>query len=203
VANENFPGGVSIFLNPGNGIFPNDPSFIYFAGTNPVSIAVADLNGDGILDLAVANVNSDSVSVLFGNGNGTFRDTIAYVAGGFPISIAAGDFFQHLDGRLDLITADIASNEVAVIENVGALRPGPPGGASPLLGMSSSSAVAGVTAGSKSIAPSDLDDFFTALGAADTRPVFRQSDAQVAFDGWQPALRVRRIQDDDTFSIYF
>ena len=45
----------------------------YGVGTRPVSTAVGDLNGDGKLDLAVANAFSNSVSVLLGNGDGTFQ----------------------------------------------------------------------------------------------------------------------------------
>src|SRR5262249_44327363 len=44
VTNENFPGGVTVFLNDGNGAFSR--SNTYFAGTNPHSIVLADLNGD-------------------------------------------------------------------------------------------------------------------------------------------------------------
>jgi len=43
------------------------------AGSNPYSVAVGDFNGDGVQDLAVANINSANVSVLRGNGDGTFR----------------------------------------------------------------------------------------------------------------------------------
>src|ERR1700687_1415547 len=43
------------------------------AGINPISVAVGDFNGDGVQDLAVANLNSDNVSVLLGNGDGSFQ----------------------------------------------------------------------------------------------------------------------------------
>src|SRR5256886_11486970 len=62
------------------------------AGKNPLSIAVGDFDGDTRLDLAV--VNADSVSVLLGNGDGTFQTAVNYDAGSYPSSVVAGD----LDG---------------------------------------------------------------------------------------------------------
>src|SRR5262249_35571397 len=64
----------------------------YPVGTNPNSVAVEDFNGDGIPDLAVAN-GSGSVSILLGNGNGTFRAAGAPIQLGHdPTSIAFGGF---------------------------------------------------------------------------------------------------------------
>src|SRR5262249_32962226 len=60
-------------------------------GTNPFSVATADLNGDGKPDLAVANYNSNSVSVLLNNGNGTFAAKADYPTGSLPRSIVAAD----------------------------------------------------------------------------------------------------------------
>ena len=51
------------------------------AGTVPESVAVGDFNGDGTLDLAVANYRSANVSVLLGNGDGTFQAARNYAAG--------------------------------------------------------------------------------------------------------------------------
>jgi hypothetical protein len=72
------------------------------AGSNPVSVAVGDFNGDGILDLAVAGGNT--VSVLLGKGDGTFQPAVSYAAGNSPVSVAVGDF--NGDGKLDLAVAD-------------------------------------------------------------------------------------------------
>jgi hypothetical protein len=44
----------------------------FAAGTGPVSVALGDFNGDGKSDLAVANYNSNNVSILLGTGTGTF-----------------------------------------------------------------------------------------------------------------------------------
>jgi FG-GAP-like repeat len=45
---------------------------LYGSGTGPINVATADLNGDGRLDIIVPNFGADTVSVLLGNGDGTF-----------------------------------------------------------------------------------------------------------------------------------
>ena len=74
------------------------------AGTGPQSVAIADLNGDGKADLAVANNNSNNVSVLLGNGNGTFQAAVNYAVGSSPTSVTVGDF--NGDGKTDLAVAN-------------------------------------------------------------------------------------------------
>ena len=65
----------------------------------PVSLTAGDFNGDGNLDLAVSNAVTNSVSILLGNGDGTFRTHVDYPAR-TPGPIVTGDFTR--DGRLDL-----------------------------------------------------------------------------------------------------
>jgi FG-GAP-like repeat len=73
----------------------------FTAGGNPQSVVKGDFNGDGISDLAVANHDSNNVSVLLGNGDGTFKPSMMdFGVGSFPSSIAAADF--NGDGKLDL-----------------------------------------------------------------------------------------------------
>src|SRR5260370_28862703 len=64
-------------------------------------------------DLAVANVFSSDVSVLLGNGDGTFRTAANYPVGTFPSSVAVGDF--NSDGVPDLAVADRYSNNLSVL----------------------------------------------------------------------------------------
>jgi hypothetical protein len=72
----------------------------YAVGGDPISMTVADFNGDGHLDLAVLNYANRMVGVMLGNGDGSFQAT-RYFGEPFPaISVAAGDF--NRDGRLDL-----------------------------------------------------------------------------------------------------
>ena len=63
----------------------------------PDSIVAGDFNGDGQLDLAVANSNSNDISVLLGDGDGTFQPQVIYATGDGPSSLVAGDF--NGDGR--------------------------------------------------------------------------------------------------------
>jgi hypothetical protein len=66
-------------------------------------VATADLNGDGKLDLVVANTGGNTISVLLGNGNGVFKPAIEYTVGTGPAFVAIGDF-NH-DGKPDLAVA--------------------------------------------------------------------------------------------------
>ncbi len=89
------------------------------AHLGPTSIVVADFNGDGNLDIAIANRTSNDVSVLLGKGNGTFNPQVKYSAGAGtdPIAIAAADF--NGDGKPDLVVADSGSKGVSVLMNTG------------------------------------------------------------------------------------
>ncbi len=70
---------VSVLLNNGDGQFA--PKMDYETGTNPQSVFIADLDGDGDNDLAVANRFSDTVSVLLNNGDGQFATKVDYPVG--------------------------------------------------------------------------------------------------------------------------
>jgi FG-GAP-like repeat/Abnormal spindle-like microcephaly-assoc'd, ASPM-SPD-2-Hydin/FG-GAP repeat len=86
----------------------------YSTSQGPTSIAVGDFNGDGKLDVAVAAVLSNSqVSVLLGNGDGTFQSPTNYQSGSGPISIAAADL--NGDGKLDLAVANEYSNSLSIL----------------------------------------------------------------------------------------
>jgi hypothetical protein len=82
-------------------------------GAGPMSVAVGDFNGDGKLDLAVANLASNTVSVLLGDGTGNFTLASSPATGVNPISVAVGDF--NGDGKLDLAVANNASNTVSIL----------------------------------------------------------------------------------------
>ncbi|MBI2264681.1 MAG: VCBS repeat-containing protein [Armatimonadetes bacterium] len=77
-------------------------------------MAIGDLNGDGKLDLAVANGgNRSTVSVLLGNGDGTFQAVVSWSVGAFPRQTAIGDF--NGDGRLDLAVANSNESSVSIL----------------------------------------------------------------------------------------
>ena len=96
------PGLVSILLGSGDGTFST--GLDYAAGIRPHGLVVADLNEDGILDLAIANYGHDYqgsvVTILLGNGDGTFRGPLQYSAGTNLIFVMTGDF--NADGHVDL-----------------------------------------------------------------------------------------------------
>jgi hypothetical protein len=93
----------------------NLPSFYapvsYATDANPAAVVTADFNQDGRLDLAVANSGSNTLSVLLGNGDGTFQAAQNYDTGANPHSVAVGDF--NGDGKLDLATAN--AGDVSVL----------------------------------------------------------------------------------------
>jgi hypothetical protein len=82
-------------------------------GLLPTSVAIGDFNADGHLDLAVANGNSDDVSILRGRGDGTFIPLGAAIVGGSPVAVVVGDF--NRDGRVDIAAARSSSGGVAVL----------------------------------------------------------------------------------------
>src|SRR5882672_4452705 len=89
------------------------PAVTYHSGGYDLSLAVADVNGDGRPDLLVADYDG-SVDVLLGNGDGTFQTVAAYSSGGSaPYSVAVADL--NGDGRPDLAVANFNSNTVGVL----------------------------------------------------------------------------------------
>ena len=105
---------VSILLGKGDGTFQAAVNYGLEGGTpEPASVAVGDFNGDGKLDLVVSNGGRSNVSVLLGNGNGTFQTAVNYGVGSGPYSVAVGDF--NGDGRLDLVAANSGANSVSLL----------------------------------------------------------------------------------------
>ena len=112
------------------------PAMDLAVGASPYSVAMGDFNGDGHLDLAVANGGSNDVSVLLGNGDGTFQAARNFGAGlgGGPLWVAVGDF--NRDGNLDLVVANSSSDSVGVLlgDGHGSFAPAltfPAGGTAP------------------------------------------------------------------------
>jgi len=81
-------------------------------GLSPQTQAIADFNNDGVLDLAVAEYGSDTVSVLLGNGDGTFGTPVHYATDSQPQVPILGDF-NH-DGKIDMAVPCYATNTVSV-----------------------------------------------------------------------------------------
>ena len=95
--------------NGGTGTFSGLTNFGF--GSGPASVAVADFNGDQILDLAVAT-NFD-VSILMGDASGIFSSPSTFIAGDLPRSVVVGDF--NGDTFPDLAVANFLSDNVSIL----------------------------------------------------------------------------------------
>ena len=110
---------IDVLMGNGDGTF--QPAVTYFSGGSLIdTVTVADMNGDGIPDLVVVGEcqkigirigcgGTGTVSILVGNGDGTFQSPVTYSSGGYEGSaIAIGDV--NGDGRPDLIVTNACGN---------------------------------------------------------------------------------------------
>ncbi|MBN8589510.1 MAG: T9SS type A sorting domain-containing protein [Rhodothermia bacterium] len=105
-------GNVKVLLNSGTATFTVGTSWT-FMGSNAAK--VGDLNADGNPDLVVST--SSTVTVLLGNGDGTFATGVAYATGNNPVEIALRDF--DADGDLDIAVANYVSGSISVLLGTG------------------------------------------------------------------------------------
>jgi len=111
---------IGVLLGNGKGKFPQA---VEYDTSYPTWVAVGDLNGDGKEDLVVSNSSTPtnlllaSVSVLTGNGDGTFQPGVVYPAGEFLNYVAIGDF--NGDHKPDLVVVDRLGDSVITLLNTG------------------------------------------------------------------------------------
>ena len=85
----------------------------YIGGLGSWWVATADFNGDGRPDFAVANYQSNTISVFIGNGDGTLQNAVDYPVGTQPTNIAAADF--NGDGKIDLVVPNHGLSTVSIL----------------------------------------------------------------------------------------
>jgi hypothetical protein len=124
-------------------------SAAFATGNQPKAVAMADFNADGNIDMAVANYQDNTVSVLLGAPGGIFQKQVAYAVGVNPTAVASGDF--NGDGKLDL---------AVVNQNCPKLPCAAPGSVSILLGN-------GDGTFQTALAPTNVDDAPNAIVLGD------------------------------------
>jgi hypothetical protein len=115
-------GTFGVLFNGGDGTFRSNAE--YLADVGPRAVVTADFNGDGIADIASANgaciddnveycLPAQNISILLGNGDGTFKARANFPTGNYPQSLAVGDF--NGDGHPDIVTANHDDDTVSVL----------------------------------------------------------------------------------------
>src|SRR6266566_4528137 len=105
----NVSGTLSILLNKGDGTFQPHRDF---GGMTVVSVAAADFNGDGHLDVAIPNRDFNTVNILLGDGHGAFGSIFDSLTPNPPLQVVTGDF--NSDGKIDLLFGIQGSGSVGV-----------------------------------------------------------------------------------------
>lgn len=91
-----------VYYGKSDGGFVAGPTIQYSGRAR--NVTVGDLNGDGFLDLGMANLNSTDVQIVLGTAAGGFQPAVAKLTTGFPLSGQFGD--HNGDGKLDLLTVE-------------------------------------------------------------------------------------------------
>jgi hypothetical protein len=130
VVNNSGGGAVAIFLGNGDGTFVSGPVYTTTSSTTS-SFALADLDGDGNIDIVLCSGNSSAnpiiqtgfeIQVLYGHGDGTFQNPVAFPTSHSVATIAAGDL--NMDGIADLVLSD--GNVVTIMNGASNRTFGPP-----------------------------------------------------------------------------
>jgi hypothetical protein len=108
---------VTVLLGNGSGGFTAAAQSPLSVGANPEFVAASDMNGDGKLDLIVANGSANNVTILLGNGSGGFSEAggSPVAVGTNPVPVAIGNW--NADGKLDLAVANFSSSNVTIFLN--------------------------------------------------------------------------------------
>ncbi len=105
----------TVMVNTNNGYFQRTSTVS--AGGLPNSATTLDVDGDGAMDLAVANSGANTVSILKNDGSGTFTQVSTVAVGSVPLSVTAIDV--NGDGAMDLAVANSGTSTVSILKNNG------------------------------------------------------------------------------------
>ena len=94
-----------------------NPAVSFPTGALPITVGIADVNGDGKPDLVTVNTGANTVSVLLGNGAGSFGPRTDFATGAVPHGLAIADLDG--DGNPDLVVANTGANTVSVLLGTG------------------------------------------------------------------------------------
>lgn len=108
---------ISVLMNNGDGSGTFAAQKTYPVGRYPTQVAIGDLNGDGIPDLAVTNIGDNTVSILFGQTGGTFVAGPVLATGTNPYGVAIGDFRRN--GQNDLAVTCFGKAQLDIFLNNG------------------------------------------------------------------------------------
>ena len=104
---------ISVLLGNGDGTFRSATQFSTGSDSPPQSLVLGDFNRDGNLDVAVTDLSDGTVSILLGNGDGTFQPPVKSPAGPNVDSMVIGDF-NH-DDMLDLAVTNANDSTVSIL----------------------------------------------------------------------------------------
>jgi hypothetical protein len=110
---------IGVFLSYSNGTFTIVTTYSTGHGSKPNAVAFGDFNNDNKIDIATANLGTDSVGILLGYGNGSFRTVTTYSSesGSRPFGIAVGNF--NKDTHLDIVVTNSLTNNIGVFLGYG------------------------------------------------------------------------------------
>ena len=180
-------------LTPGNYDCNFSSSMQSAAGTNPFSVAIGDLNNDGMPDIVAANEGSNDVSILLATGAGTFATATQVAVGNAPQSVLVDDISG--DGRLDLVVANHGDDTLTIRLGTGT-------------GTFGSPATLSVGNGPRAVAAADLNndsrlDLVVANGAANSVSVLLgtgagafAADVAYAVDGNPSSVAIGDFNED-------
>jgi hypothetical protein len=115
VATSGYDDTVIVLLGHGDGTFSPANGSPVTVGSFPQAVKIGDFNADGVQDLAVANAKDNTISILLGNGDGTFTAASGspVPVGSFPFFVAVADFDGN--GTADIAASNEIDNTVSIL----------------------------------------------------------------------------------------